>query len=373
MADEEDKQNKTEQPTERKLKKARDQGDVPASKETGTAMTVFSLMILSAFLIPSVGVGLVGALRGMIDMAGQTDIGSGARGLSDLAAASSAMTREVGRVLAPVFIVMILGALFGVLIQGETVVSLERIKPKGSKISPVAGLKRLFSADTMVEFLKNTLKVAIVAAIGTWIARRAVSETWMGILPPEGLLAFIRSEVTTMLIATTVLLVPIAIGDILWKRAQWTKKQKMSHKELRDEHKESEGDPHLKNRRTDIRRERARQRIAVAVPGASVVITNPTHYAVALRYEPGRDSAPVCVAKGADHVAARIRKLARENDVPILENKPLARSLHAVAEVDEVVPVEHWQALAEIISFVMDLRRNIRRAPPAGSSLRDEL
>ncbi|EAR51733.1 flagellar biosynthesis protein [Oceanicola granulosus HTCC2516] len=372
MAEDEDKHSKTEQPSERKLKKARDKGDVPASRETGTAMVVFSLMLLSAFLIPSVGSGLVAALGALIDVAGQVEIDSGRAGLADVSALSSELTGQVGRVLAPLFLLMIVGALFGVLIQGETVVSLERIRPKYSKISPLGGVKRLFSADMIVEFLKNTLKVVIVAAIGTWIARRAVSQVWMGSLAPEALPGFVRGEVTAMLMATAALLVPFAIADILWKRAQWTKKQRMSLKEVRDEHKETEGDPFIKQKRTDIRRERARQRIATAVPKATVIITNPTHFAVALRYQPGVDQAPVCVAKGADHVAARIRELGRENDIPILENKPLARSLHAVAEIDAVVPVEHWQALAEIISWVMDLKRNVRRAPPAGSGLREE-
>jgi flagellar biosynthetic protein FlhB len=144
----------------------------------------------------------------------------------------------------------------------------------------------------------------------------------------------------------------------------------MSVRDEKDEMKETEGDPHIKGKRQQIQREKSRQRMAQAVPRATVVLTNPTHYAVALRYEGGADDAPICVAKGADLMAAQIRRLAREADVPIIENKPLARALYDVAEIDREIPVEHWEAVAAIIGYVLDLGRNIRRAPPKGSSLR---
>jgi flagellar biosynthetic protein FlhB len=163
---------------------------------------------------------------------------------------------------------------------------------------------------------------------------------------------------------------PLTLGDIVWTRFSWLRKQRMTHKEIRDEHKEQEGDPQLKGRRLQIARRRSRQRMAQAVPKATLILTNPTHYAVALRYDQTVDAAPVCLAKGTDLMARRIREIAREHDIPVIENKPLARVLHAKVEIDEVVPVEHWQAVAEIVGYVLDLRRNIRRKPPAGSELR---
>ncbi|MGC9369194.1 MAG: flagellar biosynthesis protein FlhB [Paracoccaceae bacterium] len=373
MAEEEDKSNKTEEPSERKLRKAREQGDVPSSRETGNMMSVFSLFLLTLFLLPQAAPQLTDALRGIFGSAGQIGVGEGREGLADLGGVVRTLGRSIAIALAPAFFVMIVAAIFGVLIQGETVASLERIKPKLSKISPASGLKKMFSADTFVEFLKNVTKVLVVAAIAAWVARGAVTAIWQsrGVVPEE-LPGYLRREVAQVLIGATVFLVPISIIDIVWKRAQWIKKQRMSIKEVRDEHKEAEGDPQLKVRREEIRRKRARQRVAAAVPTASVVLTNPTHYAVALRYQPGVDTAPVCVAKGADLMAAQIRRLAREHEVPMVENRPLARALHATVEVDDQIPVEHWQAVAEIIGYVMDLRRNIRRKPPAGSSLRTE-
>ena len=270
----------------------------------------------------------------------------------------------------PRCMVMVLAAVFGVLIQGETVVALERIKPKPSKISPLSGLKRLFSVDSFVEFLKNVAKVLVIGAITALIARDVTASGNRPTRCPSVPALYPRchpapddrdDRISGL----------VAVADILWKRAQWIKKQRMSMRELRDEHKDSEGDPHIKAKRGEIRRKRARQRISVAVPTATLVLTNPTHYAVALKYVPGVDQAPICVAKGTGLMAAQIRRIARDNDVAIVENRPLARTLHALVEVDSAIPVEHWRAVAEIIGYIMDLRRNIRRKPPTGSQLRD--
>ena len=372
MSSDEDEGSKTEEPTERKLSKAREKGDVPASRETGNLMSVFSLLMITIFLLPWVLPDLAGVLRGLFQMAGQIEIGEGEQGLADLGVASGELTRGIARTLSPVIMVMVLAAVFGVLIQGETVVARDRLVPKLSKISPIEGVKRLFSVDAMVEFLKNVAKVLVVGAIAIVITRDAVTEIWQ--TPdflPEAFLPHVQDVVRRLLIITTVFLVVIAVADIIWKRAQWIKKQRMSLRELRDEFKDSEGDPHIKAKRGEIRRKRARQRMAVAVPTATLVLTNPTHYAVALKYVPGVDQAPICVAKGTGRMAAQIRRIARENDVAIVENRPLARSLHALVEVDSQIPVEHWHAVAEIIGYIMDLRRNIRRKPPAGSQLRD--
>jgi len=156
----------------------------------------------------------------------------------------------------------------------------------------------------------------------------------------------------------------------LWKRYSHNKKQRMTIKEVRDEHKETEGDPHIAARRMQIRRERVRQRISQSVPAATLVVTNPTHYAVALRYVRGVDVAPVCVAKGTDLVAARIRRIAYDSDVPVIESAALARALHATTEIDQVIPEAHWQAVAGLVSFVLDLRGRVRRELPFGSRLR---
>ncbi|ETX28912.1 EscU/YscU/HrcU family type III secretion system export apparatus switch protein [Roseivivax isoporae] len=373
MSETEDKSSKTEEPTDKKIRDARKKGDVPSSKETGNLMSIFSLFVVTALILPAAAPQLAEALSRVIESAGRVEIGEAGEGLDEAGRVMRGLGLPLAMILAPAFAVMVALAIFGVLIQGEVVVAGERIKPNLSKINPLSGLKKLFSKDTLVEFAKNLAKVAVVGIIGVWIARDAVTAIWQGrLFAPEALPGYLQHEVSRVLIGASAFLVPLAIVDIVWRRYQWREKLKMSLKEVRDEHKDSEGDPLIKRKRDEVRRRRARQRVAQAVPTASVVLTNPTHFAVALRYEAGRDAAPVCVAKGTDLVAAQIRKLARENDVPLIENRPLARALHAAVEVDQTIPAEHWKAVAEIIRYVMDIRARIRRAPPAGSSLRDD-
>ena len=307
MSDDQDKSQKTEEPTDKKLRDARKKGDVPQSRETGTAMVVFALLMGVIFVAPAAMTRLSGLYHGLIVQSGQIGLGTHAAGVRDVGGVMYSLSVGSFLALAPLLGIMVAAALFGVMVQGETVVALERIKPKPEKLNPLSGFTKLFSPDALVEFGKNMAKV-----------------------------------------------------------------QMMTLKEVRDEHKDSEGDPQIRARRAELRMARARQRMAQAIPTASVVLTNPTHYAVALKYEQGVDQAPVCVAKGADHMAARIRELAREHEVPIVENKPLARALHAAVEVDDQVPVEHWQAVAEIIGFIMGLKRDSRLAPPEGSRLREE-
>lgn len=368
---EEDKQNKTEEPTDRKLRQAREKGDVASSKEAGNMMVVLSLLAIIGVLMPALGAPLAGVLRGIFETAGQVRIGQGLEGVRDVGTVTGILSTGIGVTLAPVLAVMVLAALAGVALQGETVIAAERLKPKLSKISPLAGIKRLVSANNLVEFAKSVVKVLVVGAIALSITYGAVMHLAVvqGLIPEE-LPDFARRQAMRILMIVAVLLAVIAVVDVLWKRFDWRRKQRMSLKEIRDEMKETEGDPHIKGKRAAIRREKSRARMAQAVPRATVVLTNPTHFAVALRYEPGADEAPVCVAMGADLMAAHIRRLARDADVPIIENRPLARALYDVAEVDEQIPVEHWEAVAAIIGYVLDLSRNIRRAPPTGSSLR---
>ncbi len=373
MAEMEDQSSKTQEPTEQKLRKSRQKGDVPASREPSVAMSVLSLFIIVFYLAPTVFPQLSDLFAGLVRGAATVEVGTGRAGLRDLGVVNDMLLMGAVTILAPAMVVMVLAAIFGVIVQGETVIAADRIRPKLSRISLIEGFKRLFSADTVVEFLKNLAKVVVVAGVGVWLGGSAVTAMWQapGFLP-ERILGHSANVAAGILMATGAILAAIAALDIIWKRARWLKKQRMTQKEVRDENKDSEGDPLIKAKRSGIRRQRARQRMTTAVPTATVVITNPTHYAVALRYEIGRDASPICVAKGTDAIAARIRKLARGAEVPIVENRPLARMLHAVVEVDAPIPFEHWQPVAEIIAYVMDLQRNLDRQPPPGSRLRAE-
>jgi flagellar biosynthetic protein FlhB len=371
MSQEETSDSKPHEPTEKRLRDARKKGDVPSSRETGNMMVVLSLLGITIFVLPWQSADLAESLAILIDNSGRISVGTGQAGVTRLGEVMFEFMIALGFVLAPIFGLLALGGLFGVMIQGETVFSLERITPKLNKISPQQGFKRLFSGSALIEFGKNLLKVLVAGTLALWVTNKVVAGMMdsSGFLP-ESLPNYLLEAARSLLVAMSIFLIPLALLDIVWRRFEWRKKHMMSHKELRDEMKEAEGSPELKAKRAQVRREQSQKRVALAVPEASVVLTNPTHYAVALKYEPGTDLAPQCVAKGAAHMAKRIRELAFDNEIPVVENKPLARLLYDTVDLDEVVPVEHWAVVAEIISFVLDLENNVHRQPPDGSSLR---
>ena len=217
---EEDKSSKTEEPTEKKLRDARKKGDVPQSRETGTAMLVFALLMILIFVLPASIDGIVAALQSPLLGAGVTAIGTGGTGVAEAGQVLKSLGFTLGLAMMPVVGIMVLAALFGVLIQGETVVSAERIKPKFSKLNPLSGFKRLFSAEAFVEFAKNTAKVLVIGFITVWAVRdiaQSLGQTQAFI--PETLLQATLQKVRWIFLVTTVLLVPIAIADIIWKRA----------------------------------------------------------------------------------------------------------------------------------------------------------
>ncbi len=374
MAEGNDSTEKTLEPTEKRLQDARKKGDVPTSKETGNMVVVMALLGIIAFVLPLQTPKVVDALTSLIDQSASLTVATGAPGVARLGQIISEFALNLALTVAPIFGVLLLGGAIGAAIQGETVIAFERIEPKLSKISPAEGLKRLFSANSLVEFVKSIIKVFAIGGLAIWFTDQAVRKIWMtsGFLP-EFLPAYLVEASQKLLMAAAILLVPIAIADIMWRRFDWRKKQRMSQKDLQDEIKESEGSPEIRSKRARRRRELSQQRTIAVVPIADVILTNPTHYSVALKYDPASDMAPVCIAKGADLVALRIREIGFEHDIPIIENKPLARLLYDTVEIDQVVPVEHWEIVAEIISFVFDLKNNKPRKAPEGSVLRTRL
>jgi flagellar biosynthetic protein FlhB len=257
------------------------------------------------------------------------------------------------------FLMLAIAAIAGNIVQHRFVWSAESLKPKLSKLSPMAGAKRIFGKQAAANFLKGLFKVIALGAVMTLVL-------WPDRFRLDGM---IRSDPSTLFESTTTLtihlltavvamLALVAIADYLFQYRQWFERQKMSLQEMKEEFKQSEGDPHIKGRIRQLRHARMKKRMMAAVPKASVIITNPTHYAVALQYERGMP-APICVAKGTDAVALKIREVGKEHDIPIVENVPLARALYAAVDIDEEIPVEHYHAVAEIIGYVMGLKRGL--------------
>jgi len=262
------------------------------------------------------------------------------------------------------FLLLMLAALFGNMIQHQLVWSAEALTPKFSKISPLAGLKRLFSKQALANLGKGLVKFMLVGSVLTalmWPERGRLEG--LERTDPAAVLPLVQTLALKLMGAVVAMLAVVAAADYLFQYRQWYERQKMSLREMKEEFKQSEGDPHVKGRIRQLRHARMKKRMMAAVPKASVIITNPTHYAVALSYERGM-AAPICVAKGIDTIALKIREIAKAHDIPIVENVPLARALHATVEIDHEIPVEHYHAVAQIIGYVMGLKRGVfsRRA-----------
>jgi flagellar biosynthetic protein FlhB len=261
-------------------------------------------------------------------------------------------------------LMLALAAIAGNMMQHRLVWSGESLKPKFDKISPGAGFKRIFGKQAAANFAKGLFKLAALGAVMMavlWPERHRLES--MVRFDPAAILGATTSLTLQLMGAVVAMLAVVAIADYFFQYRQWYERQKMSLQEMKEEFKQSEGDPHIKGRIRQLRHARMKKRMMAAVPKASVIITNPTHYAVALSYERGMP-APICVAKGIDSVALKIREIANAHGIPIVENVPLARALHATVKIDEEIPVEHYHAVAQIIGYVMGLKRGLsgRRA-----------
>jgi flagellar biosynthesis protein FlhB len=250
-----------------------------------------------------------------------------------------------------------LAGLSGGGIQHRPLWSAQPLKPQLSRISPLSGAKRVFGREAFVQFVKGLLKILIVGSVAgavLWSDRDRLDG--LARLEPAALLPILLVLAMKLLGGVLAIHAFLAAGDAVYQRMAWLKRQRMTKRELKEEYKETEGSPEIKARLRQIRMLRLKKRMIAAVPKATVVVTNPTHYAVALQYETGM-AAPLCVAKGVDALALRIRAVATEHGVPLVENPPLARALHATVDVDQEIPVEHYKAVAEVIGYVLRLRR----------------
>ncbi|MGJ5181366.1 flagellar biosynthesis protein FlhB [Bradyrhizobium oligotrophicum] len=358
MAGEDDSEDKTEDPTQKRLDQALERGDVVKSQELNTWFVIAAATLVMSTFSGSIGTAVLVPLRNLI--ANSWMIHTDGAGL--LALARSLSFTVIAAIGVPILMVM-LAAIAGNMMQHRLVWSGEPLKPTFSKISPLAGAKRLFGKQAAVNFAKGIFKLALLGTVMVMILwpERLRLESLLHL--DVGELLGVTMSLTKHLMGSVVaLLALVAIGDYLFQYRQWYERQKMSLQEMKEEFKQSEGDPHVKGRIRQIRQQRMKKRMMAAVPKASVIITNPTHYSVALSYERGM-SAPVCVAKGVDNIAFKIREIAKAHDIPIVENVPLARALYATVEIDEEIPVEHYHAVAEIIGYVMGLRRNLSGRP----------
>ena len=352
MAENPDDTEKTEEPSQKKLDDAHKKGDVAKSQEVNSWFVLMGTTLVIAMFSGPITGDITGAMQVFLAQANEITVDS-----ASMVRLFTSIAIAVLAALGLPFLVLWISAVAGNLVQHRLVLSAEPIKPKLSKISPAAGFKRLFSATSLVNFAKGLVKLGIIGSVMfaiVWPERGGLALLVSS--DPAEVLPTVRILALKMLIGVLMVLGVVAVLDFSYQRFTWNKKQRMTLKELRDEYKQMEGDPAVRAKIRQIRIERGRKRMMANVPRASVVIANPTHFAVALQYEDGM-AAPVCLAKGVDAVALRIRAIAEENAIPVIENPPLARALHAGLEVDAEIPPEHYQAVAKVISYVLQQKK----------------
>jgi flagellar biosynthetic protein FlhB len=351
MADQDDAE-KTEEPTPKKLSEARNKGQIAQSKEINSFALLLGALLLIAVAASFVASRLYAPLAILVEQSAVYRIDAVSAGtiLWDL-------TVSTLIALSPVFGAIMVLALMATLGQAGFLFTAETITPKLDKISPIKGFQRLFSLRAIVEFVKGIFKMIVVGTVAVLLMIPAFDRMEVLLqMDPRLLLEEMQILIIRLLLGVVAIMAIIAIADFVYQKYEHIKQLRMSRQEIRDEHKQSEGDPHVKARLRQIRTERARQRMMSAVPQADVVVTNPTHFAVALQYDTDTMAAPMVVAKGVDGVAFRIREVADENNVPIVENPPLARALFGGVDLDQQIPEEHYAAVAQIISYVWSLK-----------------
>ena len=351
MAEDSDME-RTEPATGKRLERAREQGDVPRSREMATCV----LLLVGGFAVYAFSGPLVTSLSRLLASTFSFERAA-AFDPAVLFEMISGHLVEIIIAAIPLFFMMTLAAVASPLILGGWLFNGQSLMPKFSKLNPISGVINMVSINSLVELVKAVLKTILVGSVA-WMAIMGQMDAMMG-LSVESLPMGTRHSLQllwTAFITMVSALIFIAVIDVPYQIWNYGRKLRMTREEVKQEHKEAEGDPHIKGKIRAMQRAMARRRMMAEVPTADVVVTNPTHYAVALKYTEGKMGAPRVVAKGADDVAAKIRELARENKVPLLEAPPLARALHTHTEIGDEIPEALYTAVAEVLAYVFQLR-----------------
>jgi len=350
MSEAPDKEAKTEEATPRRVDEALEKGNIPVSREAGLLASIIGIAIVVQMLPFLFSGNAAFVLLMLFDKPGELRL----ENTEDAVAILKAVGLEIAPiVLAPMLVMMALSVTASVL-QNPPGIKYDRIKPQFSRVSPGKGFQRIFGAAGFVEFLKALFKFALllVVIVVFFNGHKTELVDALQINPRDVPGAIVRQMTELTLTVAGYMLILVGV-DVVWSRFKWHADLRMSKQEIKDEQKQSEGDPMVKARQCSLARDRIRRRMMAAVPRATVVIANPTHYAVALRYVQGEAPAPLVIAKGLDHLALRIRAIAEANDIPVIEDRALARSLYDAVVPDRPIPPEFYKAIAEIVLFLM--------------------
>ncbi|MCP8896793.1 flagellar biosynthesis protein FlhB [Shinella daejeonensis] len=357
MSDE-DKDSKTELPTEKKIRDAVEKGNTPFSREVPVFASTIAIYLFLVFFLPGGVARMNETLRDLFEKPEAWRLNTG----GDVLSLFHHLGWEAGRLLMPVLIMMMVFGIASSVLQNLPSPVLERIRPQASRLSPMKGFTRIFGKQGLVEFGKSLIKILVVSLVVALLMQRdyfAALDTMFS--EPATLIHMMTLDVSKVLLIILFATALVAAVDFAWTRYHWFTELRMTKQEVKEEMKQAQGDPIVKARMRSVQRDRARRRMIAAVPRATLVIANPTHYAVALRYVREEGDAPVIVAKGQDLVALKIREIAEENDIPVFEDPPLARSMFAQVSVDSVIPPVFYKAVAELIHRVYAASPQTRR------------
>jgi flagellar biosynthetic protein FlhB len=347
--------DRTEAPTPRRLQEARDEGRIPRSVDLTAAVALMAAVIL----LKTLGSGLFGSLLQLTgDLGEPLDVAGG-----DLAAVVLRVALATARGLLPFLGLLLLATALGAVVQSGLSPSLKPLEPKLEKLNPAAGVRRLFSLDSATRAGQGVFKITLVALVA-YVTITGELDTVLnaGLLEPAGIVQMSAALLYKLALRLGLTLLVLALLDYWYQRWNWWRRLKMTKQEVRDELKRMEGDPQMRQRRRQLQMRLALQRVGIDVPKADVVVTNPTEYAVALKYDEATMTAPRVMAKGKDLLAARIRQVAQQHRIPIVQRPPLARALYAAVEVGKEVPPAYYRAVAEVLAYVYRITGKLRAA-----------
>lgn len=349
MSDDQDKDSKTEAPSEKKISDAAEKGNVPFSREATMFASTLAIYIFFVFFLTDGVATLTEALKDIFEQPEAWRL----ENATDVVALITHLIWKSTALVVPVFVLLIVFGVGASIFQNLPLPVLDRIQPKLNRVSPMAGLKRIFGIQGLVEFGKSLFKIIIVSVVVVLVLWNDYFATLdLMFSDPVTMFSTMASDLNEIMIVILLSTAVLAIADLFWSRHHWYTELMMTKQEVKEEMKQAQGDPIVKSRLRSMQRDRARKRMISSVPRATLVIANPTHYAVALRYVREESDAPVVVAMGQDLVALKIREIAEKNGVPVFEDPPLARSMFAQVSVDSVIPPVFYKAVAELIHRV---------------------
>ena len=349
---------KTEDATAKKLQDVRKEGNVAKSREIPTAATLLALFVCLKLAMGFIGNHLLNAFTSYYQLIPKyASEGLDTKGFSSLL---TNVIANLSIIIIPFLVAGFVVALLSNILQFKFQVTGKPLQPKFSKMNPISGFKRMFSINTLMELLKSVVKIIVIAYISYGVFTEHAKDIYLlyDISLTQGIL-LMYDIILELLIKVSVLFIAISAVDYMFQRWKFKQDNKMTKQEVKDEYKNTEGDPKIKGQQRQRMQQASQRRMMAAIPEADVVITNPTHFAVALSYKSGQGQAPIVVAKGADFLAGRIKEIARDSNVDIVENKPLARMLYYNVDLGSEIPPELYQAVAEVLAYVYQLHNRV--------------